>query len=278
MVCKDFTVSHQSFSILECPACTTRFTQHVPAQESIGPYYQSESYISHSDTSKGIISKLYKLARRFTLWQKVKNVQRISGKKQGMLLDIGSGTGAFLHAMQNAGWQVTGLEPDSGARSLAFQLHGLQVKDSEQLYSLPTGLYDVITLWHVLEHIHDLHGYLEQIGRLLKPNGVVVIAVPNYTSKDANHYQAFWAAYDVPRHLYHFTPVSMAYLGGAHGLKVQTIQPMWLDAFYIALLSEQYQHGRQRLVPAFIQGLKSVFHAFTHPGTCSSQVYVLKKS
>jgi 2-polyprenyl-3-methyl-5-hydroxy-6-metoxy-1,4-benzoquinol methylase len=278
MVCKDFTVSHQSFSILECATCSTRFTQHVPAQESIGPYYQSEAYISHSDTSKGLISKLYKLARRYTLQKKAKNVKRVSGLENGKLLDIGCGTGAFLHAMQTAGWQVTGLEPDSGARSLAFQLHGLQVQDSQQLYSLPSGEYDVITLWHVLEHIHDLHEYMQQIVRLLKPNGTVIIAVPNYTCKDAQHYQGFWAAYDVPRHLYHFTPKSMAHLAGTHSLKVQAIQPMWLDAFYIALLSEQYQHGRQRLVPAFMQGLKSVIHAYTHPGTCSSQVYVLKKA
>lgn len=278
MVCKDFTVSHQSFTIQECGQCSTRFTQHVPAEESIGPYYQSESYISHSDTSKGLISKIYKLARRYTLRQKVKNVQRVSGIKNGQLLDIGCGTGAFLHAMQSAGWQVTGLEPDSGARSLAFQLYGLQVKDSQQLYSLPAAQYDVITLWHVLEHIHDLHGYFEQFNKLLKPNGTLIIAVPNYTSKDAAHYQQYWAAYDVPRHLYHFTPASMSQLAGIHAFKLLDIQPMWLDAFYIALLSEQYQHGRQRLLPAFVQGLKSVIHAYTHAGNCSSQVYVLQKA
>jgi 2-polyprenyl-3-methyl-5-hydroxy-6-metoxy-1,4-benzoquinol methylase len=278
MVCKDFTVSQEKFSIMECGTCSTRFTQHVPAQESIGPYYQSDTYISHSDTSKGLISKLYKLARRYTLQNKVKNVKRVSGLDKGTLLDIGCGTGAFLHAVQTAGWQVTGLEPDSGARSLAYQLHGLQVKDNEHLNSLPAGEYDVITLWHVLEHIHDLHGYLEQIVRLLKPKGTVIIAVPNYTSKDATHYNDHWAAYDVPRHLYHFTPKSMAHLAGIHQLKVVAIQPMWLDAFYIALLSEQYQHGNQRLIPAFVQGLKSVTHAYTHPGNCSSQVYVLKQS
>jgi predicted SAM-dependent methyltransferase len=131
-------------------------------------------------------------------------------------------------------------------------------------------------MWHVLEHIHDLHGYMAQIARLLKPNGTVIIAVPNYSSKDASHYQSYWAAYDVPRHLYHFTPRSIGHLAGLHKMTVQAVQPMWLDAFYIALLSEQYQHGHQRLFAAFWQGLKSVWHAYTHPGTCSSQVYVLK--
>ncbi|MCU0396030.1 MAG: class I SAM-dependent methyltransferase [Chitinophagaceae bacterium] len=275
--CQDHTVSHQTFAVWECNHCRVRFTQHVPAAESIGPYYQSEDYISHSDTDKGLVSKIYKLARRFTLRGKRVLVQQVSGRQQGTLLDVGCGTGAFLHTMQAAGWQVTGLEPDGGARTRAFQLYGLQVQEASLIYRLPDAQYDVITLWHVLEHIHDLHGYWEQFARLLRPGGTLLIAVPNFTSRDASEYQQYWAAYDVPRHLYHFSPQSMQQLAAQHGFSISAIRPMWLDAFYIALLSEKYRHGRQRLVPAFLAGCRSVWHAYRNPGTCSSQVYVLKR-
>jgi SAM-dependent methyltransferase len=277
LVCKDFTVSHQSFSIWECQSCSVRFTQQAPAKESIGPYYASDNYISHSDTSKGLISKLYKIARQYTLAQKVKNIRNLSGMAAAALLDVGCGTGAFAHAMQAAGWQVEALEPDAGARTKAFELYQLQARGIEHLYELPSAAYDVITLWHVLEHVHDLHPFFEQFARLLKPNGVLVIAVPNYTSKDAATYQSFWAAYDVPRHLYHFSPQSMGVLAQKHAFGVDKVQPMWLDAFYIALLSEQYQHGKQRIWQACLAGWRSVMAARKKPGTCSSQVYVLKK-
>jgi 2-polyprenyl-3-methyl-5-hydroxy-6-metoxy-1,4-benzoquinol methylase len=275
--CKDYTVSQQQFALWECKNCTARFTQQVPDADSIGPFYQSDNYISHSDTDQGLVSKLYKMARRFTLSKKVKSVQQASGISTGNLLDVGCGTGAFLHAIKQAGWQVTGLEPDSGARTVAKKLYQLETQDASQLYHLAAASFDVITLWHVLEHIHDLQGYFEQFNRLLKPGGALIIAVPNYLSTDAKKYAAYWAAYDVPRHLYHFTPRSIETLAGLHSFEVKEVQPMWLDAFYIALLSEQYEHGKQRLFSAFFAGLKSVLHAYNHPGTCSSQVYVLKQ-
>lgn len=278
LTCKDYTVSQQNFAVWECRSCTARFTQQVPDAESIGPYYQSDNYISHSDTDKGLISKLYKMARKYTLAKKVKSVEIASGLSSGSLLDVGCGTGAFLHAVQQSGWQVMGLEPDAGARSVAKKLYQLEPKDASQLYHLQAESFDVITLWHVLEHIHDLQGYFEQFNRLLKPGGTIMIAVPNYLSTDAQKYSAYWAAYDVPRHLYHFTPQSIKTLSGLHAFDVKEVQPMWLDAFYIAMLSEQYKHGKQRLFAAFFAGLKSALHASKHPGTCSSQVYVLKRS
>ncbi|HSC52177.1 MAG TPA: class I SAM-dependent methyltransferase [Phnomibacter sp.] len=274
--CKDYTVSKENFEVWECKNCMARFTQQVPDAESIGPYYASENYISHSDTSKGLISKLYKTARKYTLAKKVKGVAAASGLTNGNLLDVGCGTGAFLDAAKRAGWKVTGLEPDALARRNAQKLYGIEPLEASQLYQLPAASFDVITLWHVLEHIHDLQGYFEQFNRLLKPGGTLIIAVPNYLSKDAANYGEYWAAYDVPRHLYHFTPKSIEIIAANNGLAVHEVQPMWLDAFYIALLSEQYQHGSQRLVPAFFSGLNSVWNAARHKGTCSSQVYVLR--
>lgn len=271
----DYTVSRQVFAIWECADCTARFTQDVPDADSIGPFYAADSYISHTDTDTGLINKLYKLARRYTLRLKTRQIQRLSGRSAGHLLDVGAGTGAFAHAMQQAGWQVTGLEPDAGARSVAYKNYHLQLQSPDQLFQLPAHSFHVISLWHVLEHVHTLHDYFDQFQRLLAPGGVVLIAVPNYQSTDAAHYQQHWAAYDVPRHLYHFSPRSLSALAGLHDFAVVQRLPMWLDAFYIALLSEQYRHGRQRLIAAGWQGLRSVLGAVRSADAASSLLYVL---
>ena len=275
MVCKDYTVSKADFEIWHCGSCTFRFTQRVPGQADIGPYYQSDNYISHSDTDQGIISKMYKRARNYTLGMKRKLVQAQTGKITGKLLDIGCGTGAFLHALQQAGWQVTGLEPDAGARAKAKQLYGIDAQPSQELFTL-SGSFDAITLWHVMEHVHDMHDYMEQFKKLLAPGGKLIIAVPNYTSKDAVNYGAFWAAYDVPRHLWHFSPASMRTLAQAHGFSIRQTKPMWLDAFYIAMLSEQYKHGSNRLISAVWQGMGSVLKAMGDKEKCSSVIYIME--
>ncbi|MDQ6845371.1 MAG: class I SAM-dependent methyltransferase, partial [Bacteroidota bacterium] len=181
---KDHTVSQQLFEIWECRHCTLRFTQDIPEADEMGPYYQSEDYISHSNTQKGIINRLYHSVRKRTLRQKKNLVKKVTGVRRGSLLDVGCGTGGFLHTMQKAGWIVTGLEPEEVARSKAFELYGLQLENPEKLFSLPVESFDAVTMWHVMEHVHDLHGYINQIRSLLKPNGRFIIAVPNYTCYD----------------------------------------------------------------------------------------------
>ena len=274
---KDETVSKKLFQVWECKSCSVRFTQDIPALNDIAAYYKSDAYISHSDTSKGLINKLYHVARSYTLASKKRLVQKNSPQRNGNLLDVGAGTGAFASYMQQAGWTVTGLEPSAAARENAKKMHNIALQPSEDLFKLPPASFDVITLWHVLEHVHFLHEYMNAFRQLLVQNGTLIIAVPNYTSYDATVYSGAWAAYDVPRHLYHFSPKSMRHLLHQHGFKLKEYKPMWFDSFYISLLSERYITGKNRLLKASITGLISNFHALLKTQKCSSIIYMAKK-
>jgi 2-polyprenyl-3-methyl-5-hydroxy-6-metoxy-1,4-benzoquinol methylase len=273
----DYTVSHESFEVWECTGCTARFTQDAPSAAAISRYYQSSNYVSHSDTKKGIVNTLYHWVRSFTLGSKRRLVGKHTRKQSGTLLDVGAGTGAFAATMHKAGWTVTGLEPDETARSNAKSQHGIALLPAAALYQQPSDHFDAITLWHVLEHVHDLHGYLESFNRILKPQGTLIIAVPNYTSFDADMYGAHWAAYDVPRHLYHFSPDSMDVLTEQHGMQVVAHKPMWFDSFYVSMLSEQYKNGYTNIFTAFWNGWLSNWEAFSDISKCSSVIYVVRK-
>lgn len=275
---KDHTVSGETFEIWHCDDCTLRFTQHVPALASIGPYYQSAAYVSHSDTQKGLINRLYHMVRTRTLQSKKSLIQKVTGKQTGKILDVGAGTGAFVNTMKQAGWEVTGLEPEASARQTAAQKYGISLQTPDHLFQFNSDvLFDAITMWHVLEHVHDLHGYLEQYHTLLQPGGKLVIAVPNYTSYDAARYQSFWAAYDVPRHLYHFSPKSMEMLGHAKGFQLTETQPMWFDSFYVAMLSEQYKTESGNIPGALWNGAMSNLKTLFDKKKCSSVIYIFSK-
>lgn len=273
---KDHTVSQEVFAVWHCNTCTARFTQNVPAEEAIGKYYQAEAYVSHTDSKKGLINSLYHLVRNYTLTTKPRLVQKASGLQTGKLLDVGAGTGAFAAAMQQRGWQVTGLEPDDTARSNAKANHGLNLQQPGELFTLPAASFDVITMWHVLEHVHELHRYLDTFSKVLTPTGTLIIAVPNYTSHDGTLYQQNWAAYDVPRHLYHFSPQSMQQLAAMHGFTITAYKPMWFDSFYVCMLSEKHKSGGG-LIKAMWNGLVSNLEAMSDVKKCSSVVYVMKK-
>lgn len=276
---KDYTVSGKEFVIWQCAACTLRFTQDAPDADHIGPYYKAEDYISHTDESKGMLTTLYKQVRNHTLGRKAALIGRETGLASGHILDVGCGTGAFLHSMKGAGWQAQGIEPDADARNMAMKLYGLEVAAPAALHQFDTGTFDAITLWHVLEHVHDLHSYIERLKALLRTNGRLFIAVPNYQSVDAGVYRLHWAAYDVPRHLYHFTPQAIRVLLHQHGLVLATTKPMWFDAFYIGLLSSQYRTGNKpSWVHAGITGLRSNLAALAQPEKCSSLIYVIRKA
>ena len=270
---KDHTVSKEIFSILKCGSCGFLFTSPRPNLNELGKYYNSEDYISHSDTSKGLVSKLYKAARKFTLDQKFKLVQPYCVEQE--LLDVGCGTGAFLHYSKRKGINVQGVEPDSGARTFAINNYGLTVNEEDALDKFKEASFGAITMWHVLEHVPHLDERLDQLKRILHEEGRIFVAVPNPDSFDARFYGEFWAAYDVPRHLWHFTPATMRKLLSRNGLKLHDILPMKLDAFYIALLSERYKHGKTNYLSALFNGFKSNLRAGKE--AWSSQIYVIGK-
>lgn len=274
---RDYTVSNENFGIWQCNNCCSRFTQNAPALSEIGKYYASPDYISHTDTKKGLVNSLYHFVRQFTLKSKRNLVVNQSRLKKGSLLDIGAGTGAFVSEMKNAGWEVTGLEPDETARENARKNYGLELLDTNQLFHLDTTQYDAITLWHVLEHVHGLHDYISRFQTILKDAGVLLIAVPNFTSYDGKKYKKFWAAYDVPRHLYHFSPEGMQALLQEHGFYIHSYKPMWFDSFYVSLLSEKYKKGKQNLFSAFFNGLWSNIQTIGNVKKCSSIIYVAAK-
>lgn len=272
---KDHSVSGTTFSVWGCLDCEFRFTQHVPDGDAIGPYYKSEAYISHSNTQKGLVNQLYHKVRKITLSNKRKLIEKMTGHATGNLLDIGAGTGAFASYMAQNGWRVTGLEPDAEARKIAAEVHRIQLLPIDELFRLPAQQYDAITLWHVLEHVHDLSGYMKQLKSLLKPGGMLFIAVPNYTSYDAQRYKDYWAAYDVPRHLYHFSPRSMKKLLEVNGLKLKSCKPMWFDSFYVSMLSEKYLTGQTKLLKGAWVGALSNMKALSDKERCSSLIYCI---
>lgn len=274
---KDFSITKEVFELNSCNQCGFLFTANAPGQSDIGRYYQSDVYISHTDGSKGLIEKLYQLVRKKTLVGKRKLVAGISRKQKGNVLDYGCGTGAFLNEMKISGWQVSGIEPDSGARKRAEQLVGSKIGLPEELSELSSSQFDTITMWHVLEHVHELNWTIDQLKRILKEGGKLFIAVPNHHSYDARHYGSFWAAYDVPRHLYHFSPDTISLLMEKHGLKVISKKAMWFDSFYVSMLSEKYKSGKINYFKAVCIGLISNFITVFNREKCSSLIYVVAK-
>jgi len=275
---QDFSLTQTAFTVLHCVHCSLRFTSPAPNQDEIGQYYKFNDYISHTDTKEGWMNQLYHFVRSKTLADKTNWVQSLFTGHKGHLLDIGAGTGAFAHAMQQKAWKVTGLEPDAETRDKAFEIHQLYLQSTDAIFDLPEHEFEVITMWHVLEHVHALKPYLNQCFKSLKYNGRLIIAVPNYTSFDARFYKKYWAAYDLPRHLYHFSPKSMSILLNEIGFEIVAIRPMWYDSFYVSLLSEKYkQSGKLGILIAGIIGLLSNLFALKDPSKASSVIYEVKK-
>ncbi len=272
LTCKDYTVSQESFNIVSCKACNFKFTNPRPSDLEIGKYYKSEDYVSHSDTKKGLINRLYHAVRARTLKQKL---ELISGYvSRGTILDYGCGTGMFLKTCDDAGWKSFGFEPDSDARRLA-EGKGLTVGDSKEVLS--SNKYDIISLWHVLEHVTDLEETLQFFSKSITDKGRLIIAVPNYTSADAKHYKEFWAGYDVPRHIYHFEINSLKKLLGNYGFSLEETKPMKFDSYYVSMLSEKYKTGSMNYLSAFLSGLNSNM-ASKDASQYSSVIYIFKKA
>ncbi len=266
---KDFSVSGESFLLLYDEDFDMLVTS--PQPKNLSAYYESEDYISHTDASGSLTDKLYQWVKRINLNGKWNLIQRFDNGSR-TVLDIGAGTGDFLVQGKNLGFKVHGVEPNERAKNLSKE-KGIQLH--AKIEELENRKFQTITLWHVLEHLPDLDKQIEEIVSLLEKDGTLIIAVPNFKSYDAKHYKSFWAAYDVPRHLWHFSKVSIQKLFEQHQMKVVKTKPMIFDAFYVSMLSEKYRGSRVYLIKAFLVGLWSNVKALFSKEH-SSLIYVLK--
>lgn len=269
---KDFLVSGEKFSLTENEEHGFLETRPQPKAEELSKYYESDAYISHTDSKKGLLAFLYQQVKRYSINKKVGLIKKLN-TATGSLLDIGAGTGDFLKAAQDKGWNIFGIEPSEKAREIASEKN-IQLKES--IDEVLGEKFDVVTLWHVLEHLPNLESSIQKIESLIADGGILIIAVPNFNSRDAIHYKNFWAAYDVPRHLWHFSQSSIRSIFSSE-LKLVETKPMLFDAFYVSLLSEKYKTGKGFSLRAFWVGFRSNLAAMKSK-EFSSLIYCFKKT
>lgn len=272
---QDYFLTNQEFAIDQCMACGFKFTNPIPDLEEIHKYYESTAYISHSNVNEGLVNKIYQQVRNFTLRNKSKLIKHYV--REGQILDIGCGTGEFLNKMQQSMFLATGIEPNPDAQRFAKRNYGLAVFDEADINGLQKKFFNVITLWHVLEHVYNLNERIVQIKEIIAEDGILIVAVPNPLSWDARHYGKFWAAYDCPRHLYHFDQIAISKLFNKYGFEIIKQKPMYFDAFYVSMLSEKYQQSKLPFFKGMMNGLISNISAIISKGNYSSIIYVLKQ-
>lgn len=275
--CTDHLLSKEEFSLFKCSECGFIFTNEYPDGQSIGRYYESDDYISHYDNAKGFMNIIYLYARNIMLHRKRTIVQKATGLKKGRILDIGCGTGYFAGEMKKGGWDILGIEPNKKARDFGSECFAIDIITPEQISGLTDRSFDCITMWHVMEHLHDPFYIASQIGRLLKPGGICLTALPNSDSFDAGHYGRFWAAYDVPRHLWHFSPDQFDLFAEKTGFKISDIRTLPLDVFYISILSEKNKGNRFYFITGMIKGLSFTVQSLFRRSKSSSLIYLLTR-
>ena len=277
LTCVDQYATGESFDLFRCDDCGFLFTQNVPVEAEIGRYYETSDYISHSDTRKGAMNSVYHYVRAYMLERKARLVQRVAHRKEGRLLDIGTGTGYFAHKMVQKGWKVEAVEKSPQARAFALKHFGLDVKADSQVEMFAPKSFDVITLWHVMEHLEHLDATWERLHTQLSDQGTLIVAVPNHTSYDAHLYGKHWAAYDVPRHLWHFSPDTIRQFAHKHGFTFVEEHPMPFDAFYVSMLSEKGQKHSASFVRGMWSGTRAWFASLGRKEKSSSMIYVFQK-
>ncbi|AUP79441.1 class I SAM-dependent methyltransferase [Flavivirga eckloniae] len=273
---KDHSVSGEKFKLIINSEYGFLETSPQPSLEKLPDYYKSEDYISHTDSKRNLFEKVYHVIRKISLKKKLNLINSFSSEEKN-LLDIGCGTGDFLQIAKQNNWNIFGIEPNDDARKIANKKTNNSVYKIEQLQKFDSNSFDVISLWHVLEHLPNLNEHINIFKKLLKPNGTLIIAVPNYKSYDAKYYKEFWAAYDVPRHLWHFDKTSISKLFSKVSMKLIKTKPMRYDAFYVSLLSEKYKHGKMNPIKGFWIGFISNLKAISTKES-SSLIYILKNS
>mgnify|MGYP003499842928 CR=1 FL=1 len=270
---KDHSVSKESFRLYHDEDLDLLITEPRPSVETLGSYYQSEDYISHTDSKRTAFEKIYHLVKSFSINQKLSFLEKAHPSKR-VLLDIGAGTGEFLAKAKKKNWTVLGYEPDLSARNIAVA-KGINLCNA--LIEIENNSVDVITMWHVLEHVYDYDEQIIELKRILKVDGVIIVAVPNFKSYDANYYKKAWAAFDAPRHLWHFSKKAIKKIFANHGIHLVDVRPMYFDSFYVSLLSEKYKNGKMNVLKAISVGLLSNIKGMKS-GEYSSHIYVLKNS
>ena len=270
---KDYSVSQETFDLYHDEELDMLITHPQPSLENLGKYYESVDYISHTDSKRSLFEKCYHFIKSIALKNKLNLVNSLQPAK-GSILDIGAGTGDFLSVVKENGWITIGVEPSDKAKAIAKSKGVVFV---EQTSELENNSFDIITMWHVLEHVPNLDNQLKELKRLLKPNGNLIIAVPNFKSFDAKHYGNFWAAYDVPIHFWHFSKTAIKRLFAKEDMELVQVLPMKFDSFYVSLLSEKYKTGKMNFVKAFFIGLQSNWKARKN-FEYSSHIYVLKNN
>lgn len=273
---KDHSVTGEEFELIQNAEYGFLETSPQPSSEKLPDYYKSEDYISHTDSQRNLFEKVYHLVRSISLKKKLKLINSFSSESK-KLLDVGCGTGDFLQTASENNWTVSGIEPNKQARKFANEKTNDSVFEIEQLLKYEESSFDVITLWHVLEHLPNLENHLKVFKKLLKSNGTLIIAVPNYKSYDAKYYKQFWAAYDVPRHLWHFNKTSISKLVSKQHMKVIKVKPMWFDAFYVSMLSEKYKFGKMNPFKGLFNGLLSNLKSIKTK-EASSLIYIIKNN
>jgi SAM-dependent methyltransferase len=269
---KDFLVTGESFDLLLDSKRDLLITSPQPKAEDLAKYYKSDAYISHTDSKETFVASLYQNVKKYSLALKLRLILTLNGSP-GSLLDIGAGTGDFLKLAKDNGWDVKGVEPNDGASNLARKKN-LEIYENIDMLSGKT--FDVVTLWHVLEHLPDLEIITKKIEDLIKPGGTLIVAVPNFKSYDAKHYKNYWAAYDTPRHLWHFSKTAMSTIFSSSITLVKS-KPMIFDSFYVSLLSEKYKTGKSFSIKALLIGLWSNISALNSK-EYSSHIYCYKKT
>ena len=272
---KDYSVSGEVFDLVKNETFGFLETIPQPDLEKLPEYYKSDDYISHTDSKRNLFERTYHIIKKMALRRKLSLINSFS-KQKGTLLDVGCGTGDFLEFSKQKGWRVVGIEPNDQARAIANKKTNNSVYKTNHLLNLENHSFDIITLWHVLEHLPNLEEHIAEFKRLLKPNGTLIIAVPNYKSYDAKIYKTYWAAFDVPRHLWHFSKESIKILMETFKMNVVKMYPMQFDAFYVSLLSEKYSTGRMTIFRPFFIGLLSNLKAIWSK-EYSSIIYCVKK-
>jgi len=269
-IAKDHLVSGESFAIVQCQMCHLLFTNPRPSDSRLPHYYESDDYVSHKDNKNSLLDFVYRVVRQVTLRQKLKSIKKYH--TSGSLLDFGAGTGAFLQKA-GADFDVIGVEPSSNAVDHAPVSIKTRIYENLSSYKSEQK-FDVVTMWHVLEHLPNLGASFREIKDRLSKKGHLFIAVPNPNSWDSNYYGTHWAGYDVPRHLYHFSKKAMDTFLKPYGLRILETKPMTFDAYYVSMLSERHLNNPYSFMRGLYIGYRSNKSAHTSR-QYSSLLYVI---